>query len=75
MLILYIYVAMTNYMQEERKKEQAKRRKVQEDYIKSVQNIFAITLPNIEVTEDDLHENMILTGMVKKLASLLIILN
>ena len=58
-------------MQEERKKEQAKRRKVQEDYIKSVQNIFAITLPNIEVTEDDLHENMILTGMVKKLASLL----
>lgn len=71
MLILYIYVAMTNYMQEERKKEQAKRRKVQEDYIKSVQNIFAITLPNIEVTEDDLHENMILTGMVKKLASLL----
>ena len=69
--ILYIYVAMTNYMQDERKKEQAKRRKVQEDYIKSVQTIFAITLPNIEVTEDDLHENMILTGMVKKLASLL----
>ncbi len=71
MLILYIYVSMTNYMQEERKKEQAKRRKVQEDYINSVKNVFAITLPKYEITEEDKHENLILTSMVRKLSSLL----
>ena len=71
MLILFIYVSMTNYMQEERKKEQAKRRKVQEDYIKSVQNIFSITLPKTDISEEERHENLILTSMVRKLASLL----
>ncbi len=71
MLILFIYVSMTNYMQEERKKEQAKRRKVQEDYIKSVKNVFDITLPKYEVTDEDRHENLILSSMVRKLSSLL----
>ena len=71
MLILFIYVSMTNYMQEERKKEQAKRRKVQDDYIKSIKTVFDITLPKYEITEEDRHENLILTSMVRKLASLL----
>ena len=71
MLILFIYVSMTNYMQEERKKEQAKRRKVQEDYIKSVKNVFDITLPKYDVTDEDRHENLILSSMVRKLSSLL----
>ena len=71
MLILFIYVSMTNYMQEERKKEQAKRRKVQDDYINSVKNIFEITLPNYVVSEDEKHENLILCRMVRKLSSLL----
>lgn len=71
MLILYIYVSMTNYMQDERKKEQAKRRAVQEDYIKSVGDLFDMTIPTLSFTDDDKKENLILCGMVRKLASLL----
>ena len=71
MLALYIYVSMTNYMQDERKKEQTKRRNVQTDYINSITKVFDIALPNKVITDEDKHENEILCLMVSKLASLL----
>ncbi|MBQ3253620.1 MAG: hypothetical protein IJA65_03605, partial [Acholeplasmatales bacterium] len=44
MLVLFIYVSMANYMQDERIKELIKRRKVQEDFTNVVTKIFDVTL-------------------------------
>lgn len=44
MLVLYANVSMVNYMQDERKKELTKRRKVQEDFTNVVTKIFDVTL-------------------------------
>lgn len=71
MLVLYIYVSMSNYMQDERKKELSKRRKVQDDYTNVVTQIFDVTLSQQKLTEEDKKEIEILAVMVKKLASLL----
>ena len=71
MLVLFIYVSMTNYMQDERKKEQAKRRLVQDDYNNSITKVFEITLPKLEINDEVKHENEILCLMVSKLSSLL----
>ena len=71
MLVLYIYVSMTNYMQDERKKELAKRRKVQDDYTNVVTQIFDVTLSSEKVTDEEKKEADILAIMVKKLSSLL----
>ena len=71
MLILYIYVSMSNYMQDERKKELAKRRKVQDDYTNVVTQIFDVTLSSEKITEEEKKEADILAIMVKKLSSLL----
>lgn len=71
MLVLYIYVSMTNYMQDERKKELAKRRKVQDDYTNVVTQIFDVTLTGEKVTDEEKKEVDILSIMVKKLSSLL----
>ena len=70
MLVLYIYVSMSNYMQDERKKELQKRRKVQDDYTNVVTQIFDVTLSSQKVTEEEMKETEILAIMVKKLASL-----
>ena len=71
MLILYIFVSMTSYMQEERKIEQAKRRSAQADYINSIKNVFDIVIPKNKISEDEIKENIILCRMVKRLASIL----
>ena len=71
MLVLYIYVSMSNYMQDERKKELAKRRKVQDDYTSVVTQIFDVTLSSEKVTDEEKKEADILAIMVKKLSSLL----
>ncbi len=70
MLVLYINVSMVNFMQDERKKELIKRREVQEDFTKVVTEIFDVTLANNDITEDDKKEAIVLSTMVKKLASL-----
>lgn len=70
MLVLYIYVSMSNYMQDERKKELQKRRKVQDDYTNVITQIFDVTLTNQKVTDEEKKETEILAIMVKKLASL-----
>lgn len=71
MLVLYISVSMANYMQDERRKELSKRRKVQEDFTKVVTEIFEVSLNNKNITQSDIEEAMILAAMSKKLSSLL----
>jgi response regulator RpfG family c-di-GMP phosphodiesterase len=58
-------------MQDERKKELAKRRKVQDDYTNVVTQIFDVTLSSEKITEEEKKEADILAIMVKKLSSLL----
>lgn len=70
MLVLYSSVAMSGYMQEERKKELMKRREVQEDFTNVVTKIFDVTLDNDSKSEDDIRDIMIVSKMSKKLASL-----
>ena len=71
MLVLYIYVAMTSYFQEERKKEQAKRREVQAEYTSSISEIFNFSIPNITYNNDETQEAIILSRMTKRLATIL----
>lgn len=71
MLVLYVNVAMVNYMQDERKKELTKRRQVQEDFTNVVTKIFDVTLNSKDLIIDDKNNVEILAIMAKKLASLL----
>jgi len=71
MLVLYISVAMANYMQDERKKELMKRRQVQEDFTNVVTKIFDVTLSSNELSSDERNNIEILALMAKKLGSLL----
>lgn len=71
MLLLYIYVSMANYMQDERKEELVKRRKVQEDFTDVVTKIFDVTLNQNKVLSIDKSEGEILARMSSKLSSLL----
>ena len=70
-VILYINVMMTNYMQDERKKELIKRRQVQEDFTNVVTDIFNVTLNSNDLSLDEIHNIEILALMSKKLASFL----
>lgn len=71
MLVLYVNVAMANYMQDERKKELTKRRQVQEDFTNVVTKIFDVTLNSKDLSLEDKNNAEILAIMAKKLASLL----
>lgn len=71
MLVLYASVAMSGYMQEQRKIELAKRREVQEDFTNVVTKIFDVTLDSSSRSEEDIHNVLIVSQMSKKLASLL----
>ena len=71
MLVLYISVSMANYMQDERRKELSKRRKVQEDFTKVITEIFDVSLNKTNITQADREEAEILATMSKKLSSLL----
>ncbi len=71
MLVLYIYVSMASYMQEERKKELMKRREVQEDFTNVVTKIFDVTLSQSNISEDEKRDIHTISIMSKKLASLL----
>ena len=71
MLILYVYVSMTNYLQEERKKEQAKRRDVQLEFTNDISSVFSFGLPNITYNQDEINEAEMLSRMTKRLATIL----
>ncbi len=71
-LVLYIYVTMAIYMQDERKKELNKRRQVQEDFTNVVTKIFDVTLSDSKNFNDEEKRNInIISLMTKKLSSLL----
>ena len=53
MMVLYIYVSMASYMQEERKKELMKRREVQEDFTNVVDDIEEKVEDNKSVTTEN----------------------
>lgn len=69
-LVLYVNVLMVNFMQEERKKELIKRRKVQEDFTNVVTKIFDVTLDNRNFDADEENLTIVLSNMVNKLAQL-----
>lgn len=71
MLILYVSVQMSGYMQEERRTELQKRRQIQEDFTNVVTQIFDVTLNSGEKSDDDIHNIMVLSLMSKRLGSLL----
>ena len=71
MLVLYIYVSMANYMQEQRINELVKRRSVQEDFTNVVTKIFESSLDTDSLTEDDLANLRVVSVMTRKLGSLL----
>ncbi|MDE7095732.1 MAG: hypothetical protein K2O23_04505, partial [Anaeroplasmataceae bacterium] len=71
MLVLYCIVAMSGYMQEERKKELMKRREVQEDFTNVVTKIFEVTLDNSSRSEEDKQNIYIVSKMSRRLAELL----
>lgn len=71
MLVLFISVSMSNYMQEERKKELIKRREVENDYTKVVTKIFDVTLTQKTRSKEEIDQVKLLATMSKKLASLL----
>lgn len=71
MLVLYIYVSMAEYMQEERKRELIKRRDVQDDFTKVVTQIFDVTLDQSKISEEEKKTFMLIGRMSNKLASLL----
>lgn len=71
MLVLYCIVAMSGYMQEERKKELMKRREVQEDFANVITNIFEVTLDKSSRSEEDKQNIYIVSKMSRRLAELL----
>lgn len=71
MLVLYISVSMSNYMQEERKKELLKRREVEEDYTEVITKIFETTLTQKTRSQEEIEQSKLLSIMSKKLSSLL----
>ena len=71
MVGLYIYVSMTNYSQNERKKELVKRREVQDDFTNVITKIFDVTLQQGSKTQEDIKNIRFTAEMSKKLASLM----
>lgn len=71
MLVLYAIVAMSGYMQEERKKELIKRREVQEDFTNVVTKIFDVTLDVTSRSEEDKENILVISKMSRKLSELL----
>ncbi len=70
-LVVYAIVSMTGYMQEERRKELLKRREIQEDFIKVINEIFDVTLNQNVRSNDDIMQINILSNMSNKLASIM----
>ena len=71
MLVLYCIVAMSGYMQEERKKELMKRREVQEDFTNVVTKIFEVTLDNSSRSDEDKANIYLVAKMARRLSELL----
>ena len=71
MLVLYLSVSMSEYLQEERKKELIRRQEVENNYTEVVSNIFNLTLNPKPRTAQEESEGRLLSIMSEKLANLL----
>ena len=71
MLVVYIIVSMSEYMQAQRKTELIKRREVQEDFTNVVTKIFEVTLDSGSKNENDIENIIIVSKIAKRLAELL----
>ncbi len=69
--VLYINVSISQYLLEERKKELAKRKEVENDFIDTVSDLFKIEFDSFYISEDDIYEAPLLKEMAIKLASYL----
>jgi len=71
MIVLYINVSISQYLLEERKKELAKRKEVENDFIDTVSNLFKIEFESFYVSEEDIYESDLVASMAQKLSSYL----
>lgn len=71
MIVLYINVSISQYLLEERKKELAKRKEVENDFIDTVSNLFKIEFESFYVSEEDIYESELVANMAQKLSSYL----
>ena len=71
MIVLYINVSISQYLLEERKKELAKRKEVEHDFIDTVSNLFKIEFESFYVSEEDIYESDLVASMAQKLSSYL----
>lgn len=71
MIVLYVIVSISQYMQEERKKELLKRQEVQDDFTKVVTDMFAVTLNENVITEEEKYHVSMVSDMSRKFASIL----
>lgn len=71
MVVLYVIVGISQYMQDERKKELVKRKEVEEDFTKVVTEMFKVTLNDRVITSDDIKQIKIVSEMVKTFSQIL----
>lgn len=71
MVVLYAIVSISQYMQDERKKELLKRQEVQQDFTKVVTDIFNVTLNDGVITNDERDHIIEVSQMSRKFASIL----
>lgn len=69
-VVAYIFVSMTNYMQEERKKELIKRKVVQEEFTNIINNVFDISIKDEPKNMMDANCIEIEANMARRLATL-----
>lgn len=71
MIVLNVIVSLSQYMQEERKKELVKRKKVQDDFTKVVTDLFDVTLGNLVVDQEEIKHINTVAALSKKFASII----
>lgn len=68
MIVLYVNVAISEYIMEERKKELTKRKQVENDFILVVKEMFNITINDAYISQEELRNADLLANMSYKLA-------
>ncbi|MGL4949174.1 MAG: hypothetical protein ACRC5M_02240 [Anaeroplasmataceae bacterium] len=70
MCVLTITVSIAEYMQEERKKELVKRKRVQDDFSETVREMFDVSLSSEQIPESEKEQSDLLYEMCERLASI-----
>ncbi|MCR5787089.1 MAG: hypothetical protein K6G28_05255 [Acholeplasmatales bacterium] len=69
MIVLYVNVAISEYLMEERKKELSKRKQVENDFISVVKEMFNISINDAYISSEEERNASLLSNMSFKLAS------